>query len=171
MAPLVKHCSQEFDIGHLDQHIETCTWVGTKGKFSCLVKIRYSDHCYSEEDDGSPKPEGAYCFLDRNGKPRVFVPIRHTHSCELPGILRAMCADPRQTIALTPERNWTIYRLTMPSPLEKGEIFWIFFRLKLIDGTARKPTEADLFVESAYPRKIRPSTGRRSLFGRALEEL
>lgn len=172
MAPLIKHCGQEFDVGHLDQHIETCTWKGAEGDFSCLVKIRYSDHCYSFEDDGSPQPENAHIFKDRKGQPRVFCPTRHIHSWELPGILKGLCSKPTHPVALTPEYNWTIFRLMMPSPLEKDEKFWVFFRLKLASGTFGKPSEVDLFVESAYPRKDRPIlTGKRSMFGRTLEEL
>jgi hypothetical protein len=60
----------------------------------------------------------------------------------------------------------------MPSPLDKDERFWVFFRLKLLAGTLGNPSEVDLFVESAYPRKDRPIlTGKRSMFGRTLEEL
>ncbi|WP_407192513.1 hypothetical protein [Bradyrhizobium sp. STM 3566] len=172
MAPLIQHCGQEFDVGHLDQHIETCTWTGAAGEFSCLVKIRYSDHCYSYEDDGSEQPENAHIFNDRNGQRRVFCPTRHIHSCELPEILRGLCAKPTHPVALTPERNWTIFRLMMPSPLDTDEKFWIFFRLRLLVGNLKKPEEVDLFVESAYPRKDRPVlTGQRSMFGRALEQL
>jgi hypothetical protein len=171
VAPIIKHCGQDFDVGHLNQHVETCVWTGAEGEFTCAVKIRYSDHCYSFEDDGSAQPDNSHFFDDRNGQPRVFCPTRHIHSCELPAIMRAMCAKPTQQIALTPEKNWTIFRLTMPSPLEEGEKFWIFFRLKLVSGMPRTPTEVDLFVESAYPRQDRPIIGQRSMFGRALEEL
>jgi hypothetical protein len=167
---LVTHCGAKFDIGHLKQHVETCSWTGAAGPFTCSIKIRYSSHCYSIEHKGEVQPPDAFIFQDRK-RTQVFSPKRHAHSIELPSILRDLCANPTHPISFTPEDNWTVFRLTMPSPLDMGEIFWIFFRLKLISGVPKKPSEVNLFVESAYPRKLRPKTIRPSMFGRVVENL
>lgn len=171
MAGLIKHCDVDFDISHLDQHIENCTWTSARGKtFTCLVKIRYSSHCYSFEDKGEAQPEGSHLFDDAQRRPRVFCPMRHTHSLELRAMMQGLCAKPTETIFLTPEANWTIYRLSMPSKLLQGETFWIFFRLKKEAEANGLPTEVDLYVESAYPRRDRPVFKRKSMFGRSIEQ-
>lgn len=171
MPHLIQHCGAHFDIDHLDQHIESCTWNGSSSQFTCSIKIRYSSHCYSFEDCGEPQPEGSFCFNDQLQRPRVFCPERFAHSLELPEILKSLCAKPTSPIALTPEANWTIYRLKMQSPLEASANYWVFFRVKIVDGIIGLPTEADLFVESAYSRTKRPDTSQRMPFGRALERL
>jgi hypothetical protein len=170
LSRLISHCGASFDIGHLEQHTETFSWIGAAGQFSCSVKIRYSSHCWSFEHDGTPQAIGSYIFRDRN-QDRVFCPVRFSHSLELPAIFRDLCAKPTHPIWLTPEDNWTIYRLAMASPLLPNEQFWIFFRLKLIEGDAGKPSEVSLYVESAYPRLGRPITLSRSMFGRVVENL
>jgi hypothetical protein len=166
---LIRHCGQDFDIGHLDQHTETCSWTGGAGDFSCAVKIRYSSHCWSFEHDGAPQAEGSHIFRDRN-QYRVFCPIRFSHSLELPTIFRDLCEKPTARVSHTPEANWTIYRLEMPSPLLPGEKYWMFFHVKRTQGEAGLPTELSLFVESAYPRDRRPVFVRGCPFGKVIEE-
>lgn len=168
---LIQHCGADFDIDHLDQHIETCTWTGAAGQFSCSIKIRYSTHCYSFEDHDEPLPEGSFRFCDQHQQPRVFCPTRFAYSLELPGILKGLCAKPTSPVVLTPEANWSIYRLKMQSPLEAGANYYVFFRVKILNGNTGLPTEASLFVESAYPRTFRPAASQRMPFGRALERL
>lgn len=171
MPSLINHCDADYDIAHLDQHIESCTWTNAAGKtFTCLVKIRYSSHCYSFEDKGDLQPVGSHLFDDAQGRPRVFCLTRHAHSLELRGMMQGLCANPTETIFLTPEANWTIYRLSMPSKLLPNEIFWIFFRLKKEAEANGLPTEIDLYVESAYPRLNRPTFKRKSMFGRSIEQ-
>jgi hypothetical protein len=167
---VISHCGASFDVEHLDQHIETCNWIGGAGAFSCAVKFRYSTHCYSFEHDGSELAEGTFTFKDRE-QTRVFCPDRHAHSLELPRIFREICAKPTSSVQVTIESNYAMYRLTMPIKLPQGENYWMFFHADREKGNRGSPLAVSVFVESAYPRKLRPVTVRRMPFGKVLEEI
>lgn len=131
--------------------------------------MRFSKHCYSFEHDGGEYPEGSYIFEDRH-QTRVFCPVRHACSLDLPSMFRGICVKPTSTVYLTAEKNWT-FSLATAIELPAGEKFWIFFHVERTAGKKGLPTEVDLFVESAYPRPQKPAIARGTPFGKVLEKL
>jgi len=161
----ITHCGKAYDFGHLRPWRGSFTWTGEDGvQLQYAVSVRYTSHCYSYEDKGQSEPDGAFKFLDRNRKKRVFCLTRHGHSLALPEIFSALVAKPQTTIQLTHEDNWTVFRLQLPSKLEPTEKYWVFFRIK----EDHKPNSVAVFVESAYPRTTGVSIRSRSPFGRVV---
>jgi hypothetical protein len=165
----VTHLGVDYDLGHLRQTITVFGWTHAKEKMQLSVRVRYSDHCYSREHYGQKEPEGSYIIT--TGKwPRLFCPIRHDHSLCLPSLFGDIFKKPTEQVRLTAEDNWSIFRLQMPSPMQPGERYSIFFRAKPHSVAADGTYYVDVYIESAYPRDKPVVTSRRLPFGTLIAE-
>jgi hypothetical protein len=169
------HHKVEFDLQHLQQRYQNLQWkCQDKRTINFKVRIRFSDHCISEEIFDTPQ-KGAMYFT-QYGKTRIFNPDRYQWSLQLPTIIDSLFAKPTESLRLTTERNWFIVQLSMQHPLRNGERYYCFLRFRNLAKISDNPLKhyIHLQVESAYPRSTYPLTPRgneRIMFGRLLERL
>jgi hypothetical protein len=167
------HSGMEYDVRHLAQRFLSFSWQGRDGTdFQFSVRVRYSDHCISATPSLSLPPD-AFVF-EAPASMRVFDVDRYNWSLELPSIVETLFVRPTTSIQLTREQNGYVFRLTMKHPLNTGEKYFCFLRLKrspeYVAGAS--PLKLDLFVESAYARSTDPiRSTQRLMFGRLAESL
>lgn len=172
----VDHHGVQYDLQHLNERFGEFKWQCQDGQVvNFKVNVHCSDHCFSEELIGEA-PSGAYCFLDRGRRVRIFNPDRHAWSKELPDIVDQLFRKPTTQVRLTAEQNWCIFQLYMKHPLPTGEKYYCFFRVRYLDAKTveHESHHIHLHVESAYSRSNPPLTPRgneRSMFGRLVERL
>ena len=167
----IRHEGIDYSLGHLKPSFHSFAWVSKELKdLKFGVRVRYSSHCYS--DKSLPYRAEAGVIYEQSAR-RMFCPIRYQHSLSLPEMFKALMERPVETVCLTYEDNWSIYRLQMPSSLRDGEIYYAFFRLKRdrFASTVTDTHRLDLYVESAYPRTTRVAIQARMPFGRVAERL
>lgn len=146
----------EYSLSHLQKHTGSFSWIGKdKGKSDYLVRLSFSDHCYSEEIKNGRNVKEDDLII--NTLPtRVFCPIRHRESPVLVGMMKGLIEKPTSRIALTAKTtggnsNWKIYklytRLDDGGPGRYTVFFSIRRRSKYLTEGARW---IDVYVESAY---------------------
>ena len=167
----IVHHGVNFGLDHLSPSRHSFEWNSKAGKKIKLhAAVLYSAHCYT--DESLPFLEGCYSIIE-HGKTRVFCEERYTLSKNLKGIMDELFQKPATSAALTVERNWTIYRLSLDGWDPKGRRYHVFFRLKRPQKVVGEDNSYmfDMSVESAYPRDTRVLTSRNAPFGRIAEEL
>ncbi|MHC6156590.1 hypothetical protein ACVSQB_33040 [Bradyrhizobium elkanii] len=167
----ITHLGIDYDLNHLAQRTVSFDWTHLNKQMKLAVRVRYSNHCYSLEHYGQKEPEGSCFVTDNSNRSRLFCPTRHGHSLCLPDLFRQISEKPTHPVALTAEDNWSIFRLQLVPPMQAGEKYWVFFRVKLNSVLSDGSRLIDLYVESAYPRTTDVVTFRRLPFGRLIAEI
>jgi hypothetical protein len=164
----IRHLGVDYAVDHLVPHREVFRWIDNGQVLQFSVHIRYSPHCYSQGLEGDA-PAESYVFSDPGGR-RMFAPHRHAHSLLVPGMIRGLVAKPTSRVSLTFENNWSIYALSMTPPLQTGELFYVFFRIRRSDPSelANGDKAVELYVESAYARSRLVSLREHKPFGAAV---
>jgi len=121
------------DLTHLDEFTMT---VVTQGRpAGAAVRVRFSNHCYSERFDEVLHADRPV-VMDHKNK-RAFCPIRHAMSKQLPDLVRGL---PESHVYMTPEANY------VKIALAQGVEYRVYFNLRRAGGGI----DLNLFVESAY---------------------
>lgn len=173
----ITHHGIEYDLTHILQHNRPLTWERQNGQVVDFnVRIQYSNHCISQAIKKEDIPDGAHCFNEHQGRPRIFCPDRHNWSLELPGIIDDLLDRPTMSVSLTNQENWYIFRQTMQHSLAHGEKYYCFLRPRYIKMIREDPPlhRIRLQVESAYPRTEppkRPHHKERRMFGSVIERI
>lgn len=168
----VHHLGTNYSLQHLSQKIHRFGWRDISDQErSFSVRVRYTSHCFTSKVV-LPIPNDCYtCGPAANL--RAFNADRYNWSLELPGHIDGLINRPTTQIHLTPENNGYFFRLAMLHPLGAGETYYCFLRLKpspefSLDDQHLK---LDMFVESAYARRNRPTSKERVMFGRLAERV
>lgn len=167
MFETIHHLGLEYPVDHLVPHRGEFEWTDDSETHRLSVHVRYSPHCYSERlEEGAAA--GSFVFSDAGGA-RIFSPSRHAHSLLVPGLIGNLIAKPTNRVGLTYEKNWSLYALKMVPPLQPGEIFYTFFRLRRSEPAELKNGVKllELYVESAYSRLTRVALRENRPFGSA----
>lgn len=160
--PKFTHNGEEYDFAHLDQSSRTVDWIDQESQPQIYtVRIRYSDHCYSEEIKGNRILEDSDYPISDNPT-RVFCPKRYAATFDLVFMINGLFEKVTSSVILTSKNNFHIYRLD--KACEMGR-YSVFFRLRV----GAKPSHLELYVESAYLKDSRVVTVQRMPFGKALE--
>lgn len=173
LPSIASHLGDDYDLSHLHQQFYPMSWQcqdGVQRDFS--FRVRYSSHCISETVY-DPQPADSQLFGNGNDV-RVFDTDRFEWSKELPALIQQLCAKPSTSIQMTPEQNGYVFHMRMQHPLESGERYYIFVRMKRPTDfdIERSPTNLDLFIESAYARTEAPIKIKyRPMFGLMAEKL
>ena len=171
MLPIT-HDGTQFSLRHLQPRQKYFSWRCQDDVTVIFsVKIKFSNHCVSENYDTVSNIETHY-FEDG----REFCPDRHAWSLGVPTIIDNLFDNPTTQIKLTAEKNWFVFQLSMQPELPAGERYYCFFKPRHHKLMCADPAlhKFNLHVESAYPRKKPPSTPRskeRLMFGRLIERL
>ncbi len=173
LPSIVEHLGQRYDLSHLAQKFSQFEWTDQNGgKRVFSVRVRYSDHCISKSLIGQAS-EGS-CIFGILPNPRILCLDRYQWSLELPQIISTLIAKPTTPLQLTPENNGYVFRLAMAHPLQQGEKYYCFVRVKKgdVDHLGDGLDPLDLYVESAYARTYEPiKTGERIMLGRLAERV
>ena len=167
----ITHLGVSYQLTHLKQKIIPFTWIcKDKEKRQFSVRVRFSDHCYSEALAEAP-PDGAYCTVGPGGR-RMLNLDRHAMSQFLPGLMVGILMKPGTALAQTAHKNWSTYFVSLPTPMKPGEKYYVFLSLRPnVSPTGVSSGWLDMFVESAYPRSDAVKTFARKPFGRIVEEM
>jgi len=164
--PKAMHLNVEYNLSHLFQHFGQFEWHDDRGEAMAFsVRVRYSDHCYSDKLAFVPG-----CF--RVGRDRVFCPIRHAHSLNLPTLMGTLFNRPTTTVSFTAkERNWSVFWLEIRPPLDPGHKYFAFFHVERSTPPRGRDGRhhLDLVVESAYQRSGSVEVWHRFPFGKVAE--
>lgn len=118
-----------------------------------IVAVAFSSHCYTEGFDGECHEPHQIALYDAGGKPRVFCPVRHGLSAQLPALVASL---PNRKVFQTAElRN---YVFSVPIKTE-GKIYQVFFMLQRAEQVSG--IDLRLTVESAYPVDVAPTLPKR----------
>jgi hypothetical protein len=135
------HDGREVDIGHLAPRMVACPCepIGR----DLTIRVVYKNHCYSEAFCEARHAKEEILFYDSPESPRVFCPIRHGLSHQLPALIERL---PSQKVHQTPEARNYVYVVSLRV---SNQIYEIYFMLQ----RAQPEDEADLrlTIESAYP--------------------
>jgi hypothetical protein len=168
------HFGTDYALKHLVPSYHSFGWTAEDGSHMAFeARVRYSNHCFSEEI-GQGVPQTGACALADGNKIRVFCPVRHGHSMTLPEIMTGLFAKVTTPVCLTHENNWTVFRLQMTPALDKGEKYFVFFKVRQANPgvlTPGQPHRLDIYVQSAYGRAAPVETFRRYPFGRVAERV
>ena len=167
----ITHLGASFGLTHLEHKIGSFVWKRNDGT-TCRygVRIRFSDHCYSEKCVSSPIA-GSY-IIKREGQARLFDPRRHALSLHLPGLINGFLVRPGQPLGRTEKGNWSTYCIELNGLLARDERYFAFLSLRVRPGKqSPEAREIDLYVESAYARTAPVLVRERKPFGTIVENL
>lgn len=167
---------ENFDLTHLRQDIGRFSWTSkdTKENAEFSVRMRFSNHCYSEEIKGARVIREDDVIVERMPM-RVFCPMRHDKTYLLVQIMQGLIQRPTTSVALTTRttgggKNWTVYRLYSRPDGPGTERYTVFFSVtRGFDGLPDGARGIDVYVESAYLKEQRVSVLKHVPFGRVAE--
>lgn len=108
-----------------------------------VIRVHFQNHCYTEAFNPAQHSKDQIVCYDAPDRPRVFCPIRHRLSFELPNHIEGL---PKWRVNQTRERRNFVFVV----PLKiSNQVYEIYFMLQ----RALSDDKADLrlTVESAYP--------------------
>ncbi len=167
---------EDFDLTHLRQKIGRFSWTNkeTEEEAEFSVRMRFSNHCYTEEIKGARVVREDDVVVEHMPT-RVFCPIRHDKTHLLVQIMHGLIERPTTSVALTTRttgggKNWTVYKLySCPDGLG-NERYTVFFSVaRGFDGLPDGTRGIDVYVESAYLKEQRVSVLKNVPFGRVAE--
>jgi hypothetical protein len=113
------------------------------------IAASFRNHCYTEGFDAAKHSKADIVLYD-GARARVFCPIRHSLSPQLPNLVRGL---PGKKVHQTYEQRNYVYSTSL---MLEDQRYQIFFMLQRADGASGAEPGADLrlTVESAYPAAI-----------------
>lgn len=140
MTPII-HNGNPVSLDHLAPTSFACPCEGIGRDLEIGVSFR--NHCYTEKFDPLAHSKDQIVLFDGFQRPRVFCPIRHGLSFQLPDKIREL---PGQKVFQTAERRNFVYAVTLQMTNQLYEIFFMLQRAEKAEGM-----DLRLTVESAYP--------------------
>lgn len=168
--------SQAYDLSHLRQHIGRFSWKEKKsgGNSEFSVRLRFSNHCYSEEIKGDRVILEDDKIVSENPT-RVFCPVRHEETPVLVELMKGLIQKPTSSVALTRRTtgggmNWKVYKLYTRLDGKGDGRYTVFFSVSSgFDGLPDAAKGIDLYVESAYLKDKKVPVITNVPFGRVAE--
>ena len=118
-----------------------------------MIGVIFRSHCYTEKFDPLVHSKDRIVLYDAPNRPRVFCPIRHALSFQLPELI---CALPSKKVFQTTQRRNYLYTVKMAL---NGQIYEIYFMLQRAEK--EEGIDLRLTVESAYPVPVPSQLPRR----------
>jgi hypothetical protein len=112
------------------------------------VSVTFSNHCYTEAFDDTKHTAEDVVVYDAGSRARIFCPIRHGLSAQLPSLIASL---PTRRVFQTAERRNYVFSVPI---LTAGQIYQVFFMVQRAEQTPS--VDLKLTVESAYPVVIAP---------------
>ena len=134
------HDGSTISVAHLAPRPITCPCTGLNRDLN--IKVIFANHCYTEKFDESIHSKEEILLYDAPDRPRVFCPIRHKLSLQLPDIVAGL---PTKKVHQTAQQRNYVYFASIEVT---NQIYEVYFMLQ----RAQSDDEADLrlTVESAY---------------------
>lgn len=135
----IVHGGVTVSISHLAPVLFPCPCAAIRRDL--VIRAIFSNHCYTKGFNPEQHSREQIVLYDSGNRPRVFCPVRHELSLQLPTVV---CGLPNKSVHQTPERRNYVY--TMPLEFE-GRSYDVFFMLQ---RETRDGIDLRLTVESAY---------------------
>jgi hypothetical protein len=140
----IVHGGKDVPLDHMHAELSIecpCEEIGR----AILIRVHFTHHCYTEAFDPAIHTEDQIVCYDAppDGRPRVFCPIRHKMSLDLPNLIKDLPGH--KVHQSTSRRN---YVFVVPLKIS-NQLYEIYFMLQRAEPAEK--SDLRLTVESAYP--------------------